>query len=73
MKNYEWILFDADDTLFHFDAFSGLKRMFARFGVEFMKQDYQQYQALNKSLWVESQQGMITAPELQQQRFNTGV
>ncbi|MCV5222164.1 pyrimidine 5'-nucleotidase, partial [Escherichia coli] len=22
---YDWILFDADETLFHFDAFKGLQ------------------------------------------------
>ena len=71
MKTYEWILFDADDTLFHFDAFSGLKRMFSGFGIEFTEQYYQEYQAVNKSLWVEYQQGLISAPQLQQQRFTT--
>jgi 5'-nucleotidase len=70
MKTYEWILFDADDTLFHFDAFSGLTRMFSQFGVTFTGQHYQEYQAINKSLWVEYQQGLISAPELQQRRFN---
>jgi 5'-nucleotidase len=69
MKTYEWILFDADDTLFHFDAFSGLKRMFSQFGVTFTELDYQEYQATNKALWVEYQLGMISAPALQQQRF----
>ncbi len=35
MKAYDWILFDADDTLFHFDAFRGLQRMFAGFAIDF--------------------------------------
>ncbi|MGA0588288.1 hypothetical protein ACO2Q2_14335 [Dyella sp. KRB-257] len=26
--NYRWILFDADDTLFHFDAYLGLREHF---------------------------------------------
>ena len=71
MKTYEWILFDADETLFHFDAFSGLQRTFARFDVEFTQQDYEAYQLLNKSLWVDYQSFTITAEELQHKRFDT--
>lgn len=70
MKKYEWILFDADETLFHFDAYGGLQLMFSRFGVEFTKPDYDEYQAVNKPLWVEYQGGSITAQQLQHQRFN---
>jgi len=71
VKTYEWILFDADDTLFHFDAFSGLQRTFSHFGVEFTQQDYQAYQTINKSLWIDYQNGDITAQQLKHQRFNT--
>lgn len=71
MKNYQWILFDADDTLFHFDAFSGLKVMFAQFDIQFGKQDYDEYQAINKLLWVDYQNGHITAKQLQITRFNS--
>lgn len=35
--NFKWILFDADETLFHFDAYEGLKLMFSRFGISFSK------------------------------------
>jgi putative hydrolase of the HAD superfamily/5'-nucleotidase len=71
MKRYEWILFDADDTLFHFDAFRGLRLMFSRHGVAFGEQDYQAYQAVNKLLWVDYQNGQIDAQHLQRQRFQT--
>jgi 5'-nucleotidase len=70
VKTYKWILFDADETLFHFDAFSGLQRMFSRFGIEFTNEDYQEYQILNKSLWIDYQNGIITALQLQHDRFN---
>ena len=70
MKSYEWILFDADDTLFHFDAFSGLQRMFAGFGVDFTKPDYHAYQEINKPLWIEYQNGNLTAQQVQRQRFD---
>ena len=61
MKTYEWILFDADETLFHFDAFAGLQLMFSRFDVQFTAQDYAAYQAVNKALWVDYQKGDVTA------------
>jgi 5'-nucleotidase len=67
--HYQWILFDADDTLFHFDALSGLTRMFAAFGVNFTEQDYQHYQTLSKPLWVDYQNGTISAEQLQHRRF----
>ncbi len=71
VKTYQWILFDADETLFHFDAFSGLQLMFSNFGVEFTPLDYQEYQALNKSLWVDYQNSEINADQLQHQRFKS--
>lgn len=66
---YSWVLFDADDTLFHFDAFAGLKMMFSRFLVDFSASDYKRYQAVNKPLWVAYQSGRISARELQTIRF----
>ncbi|MCL9683999.1 pyrimidine 5'-nucleotidase [Legionella maioricensis] len=70
MKKYTWILFDADETLFHFDAFSGLKLMFSHYGVAFTQQDYEEYEIINRPLWVDYQNGSITAEQLQCQRFN---
>lgn len=70
MKAYEWILFDADETLFHFDAFSGLQLMFTQFGVDFSPQDYQEYQMINKPLWSDYQNGAISAQQLQHMRFD---
>lgn len=66
---YQWVLFDADDTLFHFDAFQGLKLMFSRFSVEFTEADFETYEQVNKPLWVEYQDGKITAEQLQHRRF----
>jgi len=66
---YDWILFDADETLFSFDAFTGLQTMFARLGVEFTEQDFAEYQLVNKPLWVQYQDGQISASHLQQERF----
>lgn len=69
MKTYDCILFDADDTLFHFDAQAGLQRMFAGFGVAFGAQEYAEYGELNRSLWLDYQRGVIDAKCVQRQRF----
>jgi len=69
LSNWDWILFDADDTLFHFDAFAGLQRMFSDYDVQFTAADYDDYQAINKPLWVDYQNGVINALQLQHQRF----
>ncbi len=69
VKNYSWILFDADETLFHFDAYRGLVLMFAELGILFTQDDYEQYERVNKPLWTEYQNGQINAQQLQQRRF----
>lgn len=66
---YDWILFDADETLFNFDAFKGMQLMFERKGVNFTQQDFQQYQQVNKPLWVDYQNGIITAQDIKHRRF----
>jgi len=69
ITSYEWILFDADETLFEFDALRGLKLMFSRLGVDFSDADFSEYQLVNKPLWIQYQDGAISAAELQYQRF----
>lgn len=71
LKDWDWILFDADDTLFHFDAFAGLQRLFQQYDVQFSRADYDDYQAINKPLWVDYQNGAIGALQLQHQRFES--
>jgi putative hydrolase of the HAD superfamily len=66
---YKWILFDADETLFHFDAYQGLRLMFSRFGITFTEQDFAKYQKINKPLWDDYQNGEISAAQLQNTRF----
>lgn len=70
VKTYEWILFDADNTLFHFDDFSGLNWMFKKhFKIEFCKKKYQEFLAISNPLWRSYQNGEINAQYLQEQRF----
>lgn len=66
---YTHILFDADETLFSFNSFAGLKLLFARYGVDFSESDNQAYQAVNAPLWVDYQNGKIDAKTLQITRF----
>lgn len=66
---WDWIFFDADETLFTFDSFTGLQRMFLDYSVTFTAEDFQDYQAVNKPLWVDYQNGTITSLQLQRQRF----
>ncbi|MDC5839445.1 pyrimidine 5'-nucleotidase [Vibrio europaeus] len=66
---YDWILFDADETLFHFDAFKGMQLMFSRKGIDFTQGDFEHYQKINKPLWVDYQNGAITAHQLKHTRF----
>ncbi|MGB0893915.1 MAG: pyrimidine 5'-nucleotidase [Parashewanella sp.] len=67
--HYNWILFDADETLFSFDAFSGLTLLFSQYGITFTEADFQSYMTLNKSLWVDYQNKVIDANTLQINRF----
>lgn len=67
---YEWVIFDADETLFHFDAFAGLKCLFANYQVDFTHDDFEFYQRTNKPLWLAYQNGEISAEYLQVTRFN---
>ena len=66
---YQWILFDADETLFHFDAFAGLQLMFSRHDYQFDSTEYDYYQSINLPLWQQYQQGEISAKQLQANRF----
>lgn len=69
LHGYDWLLFDADETLFSFNALAGLQRLFRDYGVNFTEADYNDYQALNKPLWQDYQAGKIDARTLQRRRF----
>jgi putative hydrolase of the HAD superfamily/5'-nucleotidase len=67
---YNYVLFDADETLFRFDILAGMTRMFKAYNVDFSQDDYIHYQKTNKQLWVYYQNGTISADYLQVTRFN---
>lgn len=66
---YNWVLFDADETLFSFNSYLGLTSMLKRYGIEFTREDYEAFQAVNKPLWVAYQNNEITAQDIQTRRF----
>ncbi|MDX1727069.1 MAG: pyrimidine 5'-nucleotidase, partial [Pseudoalteromonas tetraodonis] len=67
---YNYVLFDADETLFSFNAFAGLKNMLATYDMDFTEADYAHYQNTNKSLWIAYQNNEITSSHLQVTRFS---
>lgn len=69
LDKYQWILFDADETLFTFESLLGLQRMFAKFAVEFSQDHYAEYNTKNKALWADFQNGIINAQQLKRDRF----
>lgn len=66
---YNWVLFDADETLFSFNSYLGLTSMLKRYGIDFTPEDYEVFQAVNKLLWVAYQNNEITANDIQMRRF----
>lgn len=66
---YQWILFDADETLFSFNSFLGLQSVLKRYGINFSAEDYEAFQAINKPLWIAYQNNEISARDIQIRRF----
>lgn len=66
---YQWILFDADETLYSFNSYFGLKAVLKSYGIDFTESDYAEFQAVNKPLWVDYQNKKITAEQLRTIRF----
>lgn len=69
IRRFDAILFDADETLFDFDARAGLARLLAGHGVDFTARDHAEFEAVNAPLWVQFHLGQISATELQVTRF----
>lgn len=69
--HYEWLLFDADGTLFDFDRAEqiALQVTFEQFGHEFEPAYIQVYRRINKAIWSEFEQGRISQVDLRASRF----
>ena len=68
-KKYDWLLFDADETLFDYPSHIGLARLAARYGIAWTDADYAQFQAVNQPLWRAYQEGRIDIGQLEARRF----
>ncbi|MED5525356.1 MAG: pyrimidine 5'-nucleotidase [Pseudomonadota bacterium] len=66
---YQWVLFDADETLFYFDSKGGLKSLLARYGHDMTEQCFSDFQAINLKLWDQYHLGQIDMLALQHGRF----
>jgi YjjG family noncanonical pyrimidine nucleotidase len=68
---YTWLLFDADGTLFDYDRAEhlALERTLARFGVAMTSEILAIYRRVNAQMWVDFEQGAISAVELRTRRF----
>ncbi|KTC65002.1 haloacid dehalogenase (plasmid) [Legionella adelaidensis] len=69
MSKYPYILFDADDTLFHFNPHSGLREMFLQSEIAFTLDHLETFKKINNRLWDAFQKGEISAQNLKEQRF----
>ena len=71
MMGYKWLLFDADGTLFDFDRaeVSALGRTLEQFGVGSAPHHLPTYQRINKQLWRDLENGLITPGVLGIRRF----
>lgn len=66
---YKWILFDADETLFEFHSFQGLKNVMAKYNMDFTHDDYTAFQNINQPMWLAFQQQQVDVHTLKTQRF----
>jgi 2-haloacid dehalogenase len=70
-RQYQWLLFDADGTLFDFATAEAraLEQAFVDMGAPFTSDCLPQYQRINAKLWAMLERGEVTPGELQVQRF----
>jgi len=71
-RPYEWLLFDADDTLLDYQAaeLAALERLLQQIGVPFTPANLARYRAINQSLWRALERGETTQARLTIERFD---
>ena len=71
MVRYPNLLFDADNTLFDFDAanHNAFAQVCAYCGIPYNEETYQQYETINQSLWAALNRGEVTKDFLVVERF----
>ncbi len=70
-KPYQWLLFDADGTLFDYDRAEtkALEGTFRDFNLPFLAEHSAAYQKINQQVWLDFENGQITAAALRVARF----
>ena len=71
MTRYKWLLFDADNTLFDFDAAQdfSLTRTLDHYGMEPTAERKARFKAINDALWTAFDRGEISQDALVVERF----
>lgn len=71
MPRYEYVLFDADNTLFDFDAAEhlALGETLERFGIPVTGENRAAYLAINRALWAACDRGEVERDALVVERF----
>lgn len=67
--HYDWVVFDADETLFTFDGKAGLQQLLAQHNVPWHEDHFDDFARVNKPLWYAFQRGEISAQDIKEQRF----
>ncbi len=69
---YQWLLFDADNTLFNFNLaeVKALENAFKDFGFAYNGTTGGTYRAINKQIWAQFEKGEVTATDLRTNRFS---
>jgi 2-haloacid dehalogenase len=68
---YQWLLFDADDTLFDYNQAEtdALRWTFEQTGAAYLPEYLTAYQRYNRQVWAELERGEVTSLELRTKRF----
>ena len=71
MQRYQWLLFDADGTLFDYDRAESvaLRRAFALIGTAWDPGHLTAYQRINRELWLAVEKGELTPGYVKVRRF----
>lgn len=70
---YQWLLFDADGTLFDYDAaeMAAIAESFARHDLDYQPAVGDHYRAINHQFWQRFEQGEVALAELRVGRFQS--
>lgn len=71
MKKYTWLLFDADGTLFDYDAAetAALSKTLIDNGIEYSNHHLTRYKSINSALWKMFEEGTTSPDSLKVTRF----